>query len=461
MTELMEIKDKVQEVAEAVNAALGIEIEVVDEKLTVVAGTGRYFKKIGLKEEAGDLGSGYLYSEALSTGKTYIIERGENHPTYAPEENELAEICCPIWSEDKVVGLLGLVAFDEDQRARLLEKKDGQLLLLKEISEFLSCKLKERKRTPKIQRIVGESSIAKELNEQVEKISESLSNVLITGESGTGKDLLAREIHRASPMKLGPFISVNCGAIPESLLESELFGYEAGAFTGAKESGKTGWFELADNGTIFLNEIGDMPLQLQVKILHVLQHREIQKIGGIEYIPVNVRVIAATNRNLEKLIEEKLFREDLFYRLSVIPIYIPPLRERKEDLEQIMGHILDNLGGAGKKPEGFTPEAKKILMNHDWPGNIRELENVLEYSVTMEAGNLISVESLPPYIVEGRKTNGSIKPLKVQWAEAEKRIIEECLNYTGRSLEGKIKAAQLLGISESTLYRRLKVLGIQ
>lgn len=462
MTELMGIKDKAQEVAKAINAALGVDTEIVDEKLTIVAGTGRYLQKVGMKEEEGDLGSGYLYGEALRTGKTYIIEKGENHPTYAPEENELAEICYPIRAEGKIIGLMGLVAFDENQRSRLLEKKDGLLLLLKEMSEFLACRVKEIKMTPLIQRTMGEDRVSKELRDQVDKIADSLSNVLITGESGTGKGLLAREIHRISPMKFGPFVPVNCGAIPENLLESELFGYEPGAFTGAKEGGKAGWFELANNGTIFLDEIGDMPLLLQVKLLHVLQHKEIQKVGGNDFIPVNLRIIAATNRNLEKLIEEKLFREDLYYRLSVIPIHIAPLRERKEELGQIIAHILENLNQAwGKQVKDFSPEAKIILMNHSWPGNIRELENVLEYSVTMAAGDVISVESLPPYLLKGDRDRGPVRTLKEEWEEAEKRIIVECLNHTGRSLEGKIKAAELLGISESTLYRRLKVLGIQ
>lgn len=462
MTELMRIKEKAQAVANALNAALGVEVEIVDQQLTIVVGTGRYSEKIGLKEEQGDLGSGYLYSEALRTGKSYIIEKGETHPTYAPEENELAEICCPIFFEGRVIGLLGLVAFDESQRKVLLAKKDGLLLLLREIVEYLSCRVKELNMIPEVSSKVSGDFISGDLHELVEKIGESLSNVLITGESGTGKGMLAREIHRNSLMKFGPFVPVNCGAIPENLLESELFGYEEGAFTGAKEGGKIGWFEIANNGTIFLDEIGDMPPALQVKLLHVLQHREIQRVGGSQYLPINIRVIAATNKDLEKLMDSKHFREDLYYRLSVIPIHIKSLRERRGELGNIIDHILGKLNQAwDKEISGFTPEARQMLMDYSWPGNIRELENVLEYSFNMVRGNEIGKEDLPPYLVKDKQDLSLIRPLKEQWEEAEKNIILDCLNNTGRSLEGKIKAAELLGISESTLYRRLKVLGIQ
>jgi transcriptional regulator with PAS, ATPase and Fis domain len=299
------------------------------------------------------------------------------------------------------------------------------------------------------------------LREQGERIASSNSTVLISGESGTGKGLLARAIHSSSPLKNGPFITVNCGAIPDMLLESELFGYEEGAFTGARKSGKIGRFEMANGGTIFLDEIGDLPLHLQVKILHVLQQKEIQRVGGTEYIPVQIRVIAATNRDLEQMIKDRQFREDLYFRLNVIPVQIPALRERPEDIQQLLDHALAKYNRlTGKSIGGFEPGVRTMLIHYRWPGNIRELENVVEYGVTMETGALIRQENLPPHM--RRETqNISAKTLREHCDEAEKRIISECLRSTGHSLEGKSKAATQLGISESTLYRRIRVLNIR
>lgn len=591
MTGLQEIRNTVQDVAEAVAAALRIDTEIVDEKLTIVAGTGRYSEKIGEKEEEGNLKSGYLYSEALRTGRAYIVEEGKSHPNYAPRENELAEVCCPIMYDGRAIGLMGLVAFTEEQRSRLLESKEDLLLFLTRMADLLSAKVRENKVTGQMkavldsihegilsvdkdgiivsanpmavkllkkdresligssifsiwpnspvldairfgvryydheeitrismdqinhfitsicpiisgyenkeiqenpvsgavvsfrdiadvrqmvynlteieeitsfQQIVGNSSVAQSLREQGERISGSLSTVLITGESGTGKGLLARAIHASSPVKDGPYIVVNCGAIPGALLESELFGYEEGAFTGARKSGKIGRFEMANNGTIFLDEIGDLPLHLQVKLLHVLQQREIQRVGGIEYIPVQIRVIAATNRDLEAMVRDRLFREDLFFRLNVIPIYVPPLRERREDIGLLLDLTLQKYSKLiGKQITGFTREVKNILFNYDWPGNIRELENVVEYAVTMETGSQVGLENLPVNFREKKDDTPTVRSLKEQCDEAEKKIILDCLRLTGFSLEGKRRAAEMLGISESTLYRRIRALGIQ
>ena len=222
------------------------------------------------------------------------------------------------------------------------------------------------------------------------------STVLITGESGTGKEMFAKAIHYASSRCDNPFIMVNCGAIPENLLESELFGYEKGAFTGASEKGKAGKFELADGGTIFLDEIGDMPLHLQVKILHVLQNMRFERVGGSKSMIVDVRVIAATNKNLEKLIDEGKFREDLYYRLSVIPLSIPPLRERREDIKMLMYHFLRKYNTfMNRKITGFSPAVEELYLNHDWPGNVRELENAVEYGTNMAFGDTIDIDEVP------------------------------------------------------------------
>jgi len=273
--------------------------------------------------------------------------------------------------------------------------------------------------------------------------------------------LLARAIHSASPASQGPMVTINCGAIPDTLLEAELFGYEGGAFTGANKAGKAGKFELANEGTLFLDEIGDLPLHLQVKLLHVLQNKEVQRIGGTYPLPIKVRVIAATNRDLEKMIREKLFREDLFFRLNVIPLHIPPLRDRKDDIKILLDRAVEKYCTLNHKEiVGFDKKSLDLLYEYEWPGNIRELENVVEYAVTMETGNMITLDNLPVRIQQWQSKKGSIKPLKHHSQEKEREIIEECLQLTGHSLEGKRRAAELLEISESTLYRRIKELGI-
>ena len=292
--------------------------------------------------------------------------------------------------------------------------------------------------------------------------------MLITGESGTGKGLLARAIHKESPRCNKPFISVNCAAIPETLLESELFGYEKGAFTGAEKNGKLGKFQLADKGTLFLDEIGDLPLHLQVKLLTCLQNRQVDPVGAVKPVDVDVRIIAATNKDLEEMIRQNQFREDLYFRLNVIPIHIPPLRERPEDISMLVQHIIMKFSMAmGKAVTGIDADAMDVLLSYQWPGNIREVENIIEYAINMEQTDTITTDSLPEKLT---RKNNIIKyevgaasvgaSLKVQLDSADRHILRSCLNQTGWTLEGKRQAAKQLGISESTLYRRLKHLGL-
>jgi len=298
------------------------------------------------------------------------------------------------------------------------------------------------------------------LKNKIKLISKSPSTVLIQGESGTGKELIARALHAESHKGDVPFIAINSAAIPEALLESELFGYDEGAFTGAKKKGKPGKFELAHGGTLFLDEIGDMPLYLQAKLLRVLQDRRVERVGGINPIQIDVRVIAATNRDLEKMVTTKEFREDLFFRLNVIPLYIPPLRERKEDIPVLVKHFLikhkENLDKSNI--EGFTTEAINILTTYNWPGNVRELENVIEYAVNFETGSFISMQSLPRKIVKKNneviedKNNFNVRPL----VEIEIEMIKKAIRIYGETLEGKKQVAEKLGIDLSTLYRKLK-----
>jgi len=325
--------------------------------------------------------------------------------------------------------------------------------------------------------ILGQSQAIIETKRRALQVSGSDSTVLITGESGTGKELFARAIHSASPRFSGPFISINCGAIPDTLLESELFGYEKGAFTGAATMGKPGKIETANKGTIFLDEIGDMPIHLQVKLLHVLQNKTIERVGGVMPIKIDVRIIAATNKHLEEQIEKGEFREDLYFRLNVIPLVIPPLRERGGDVDLLLLSTLARFNQLlGKQVEGFDPDAMKMLSTYEWPGNVRELENAVEYAVNMAPGEEILVTNLPPRIqkalaAQGGEVSGgnawdSIplepgdKTLKAQTDAIHRKIIATCLAETGETLEGKRKAADILGISESTLYRRLRELGI-
>lgn len=301
--------------------------------------------------------------------------------------------------------------------------------------------------------ITGKSPLMQKAFYIAQKASALNSSVLITGESGTGKEVLARYIHNSGLGKQKPFIAVNCGAIPEALLESELFGYEPGAFTGASAHGKAGLFEQAKGGTIFLDEIGDLPLSLQVKFLRVLQDKEIYRLGGNSRIKLEVRVIAATNRSLEEMVAAKTFREDLYYRLNVIRINIPPLRDRKEDIHLYIRFLLEKLAKTmGLECPRITPDAIKLLLDYDYPGNIRELGNILEKCLVMDEDGIIDTNDLPESLSIYGKKSGQWPTLK----EMEKMLLERTLSAYPK----KSKAAEILGISRATLYRKMEECGI-
>ncbi|MGE5701865.1 MAG: sigma-54 interaction domain-containing protein, partial [Clostridia bacterium] len=343
-------------------------------------------------------------------------------------------------------------------------KAIGAVISFRDIADVrkMVYDMTEMEESSSFQQIIGNSLAMEQVKKQGQTIALGNSTVLITGESGTGKSLFARAIHHSSPRRKRPFITVNCGAIPDTLLESELFGYESGAFTGASKTGKVGKFELANGGTIFLDEIGDLSLHLQVKLLHVLQDREIERVGGTRALPVDVRVIAATNRDLEQMIADGEFREDLYFRLNVIPLYLPSLRERKEDIPLLLESALVKYTELiSKQVHGFSKETMELLLNYHWPGNIRELENVVEYAINLSAGSEITPDSIPQRL---RRTQSSVqesRSLKKQLDVFEKQIIERALQENGYSVEDKVKVAKLLGISESTLYRRIRELGIR
>lgn len=583
-----------QQIAEAIATALEIEVEIIDDELVRVAGTGQVHDDVGRR-----LMRGFVNKYVLSTGNHVFIESAGYHPlcSSCPLSGKCfyrASIVYPIMAGDKVIGTIGLIAFNEEQRSRLLTNSGRLVPFIARMADLVTSKLSEEEMVaekilmanqlqaivdsiyegilavdnngiithvnraaekmlgvdqkgllgqnirlvlpiktllealenqrgftsrevavdgpsgkvrlictarPILDRegkmaglvasfrdfketqrlayrimagekevtfddIVGASPALQKVKREAQKIAISDSTVLILGESGTGKELFARAIHAASPRRNRPFVAINCGAIPENLLESELFGYEEGAFSGARRGGKPGKFELADGGTIFLDEIGNMSLYLQAKLLRVLQERTIDRVGGTTPIRVDVRVIAATNSDLEDMVKKGQFRADLYYRLSVIPLVIPPLRERREDIPLLLEHYLNRFNALlGKNITGFSKEALELCQNYDWPGNVRELANAVEYAVNLEEGSVITVASLPERI-QGSKEKTSVfaqhdNDRLCSLVELEKEAIVRALRKFGWSEEGKYQAAKALGISRATLYRKLKKYGLK
>lgn len=596
MTSIKDISASVQQVAEAIGIALGVEVEIVDNKLNIIGGTGVYHDRIGQKEERGNLDSNYLYARVLRMGETQYVADAVSDKDYDERgaegtvSGERAEICTPIILGEDIIGIIGLVAFTEEQNKILTDTDRNMIGFVERMADLLAAKAEQQQRLESVEVsrdemttvletahegifALDQSGYVKHCNNIAAKLFETTkkdiigkhikylmpgspairvyetgkgyteneelfivngkqyhfivtvkpvmngdeaegivvsfrdikeaqklvynfsnrsvkntvddiigtsksimmakrntlrfargnSTVLITGESGTGKEMFAKAIHYASSKADGPFVTVNCGAIPENLLESELFGYEKGAFTGASEKGKAGKFEQADGGTIFLDEIGDMPLHLQVKILHVLQNMRFERVGGTREVRVDVRVIAATNQDLEKLIEEGNFREDLYYRLSVIPLSIPPLRERREDIRLLMYHFLKKYNTfMNRKIDSFSAEVEELFTKYDWPGNVRELENAIEYGTNMAFGKEIGIDDVPARIL--KSSNNSVKfnsldmPLAEQVKMLEREIITQKLKQTGGV---KDAVARELGLSRATLYRKLAELDIK
>ena len=309
----------------------------------------------------------------------------------------------------------------------------------------------------RVEGIVGDSGQMQEVLSLVRRVAPSDATVLIRGESGTGKELIARALHYASPRAAGPLVKVNCAALAESLLEAELFGHEKGAFTGAIASRK-GRFELADGGSIFLDEIGDLPPHLQVKLLRVLQEREFERVGSSRPVKVDVRLLAATHRNLEALVREGRFRDDLYYRINVVTIMLPPLRERREDLPPLIDHFLRTFAEKnGKTVRGITREAREALLRYDYPGNIRELENLMERAVVLTRDEVIGVEDLPLTLEAPAAQSGERAGLIAAVEGLERRMMREAL----AKAEGtQTRAAELLGISERVLRYKLRKYGL-
>lgn len=576
---LMEIQDTVIKYAKTISEVTGIDVEIVDQQLCRVAGTG---------VKSGHLGEsmakeGYVYKSVLQTNiACFNDEPGKNslcaQCVHRNHCDELVELCTPILLGQETIGVIGLICFDKQQQERMLANVDIYREFVTQIADFISAKVYEHtqvqmaeqmvnllnqiirrvdlgvivlnkdgyleqaneeaskqlsickadekikidieftgdslldneeykvvigKKTfqvigklidftttinekstillfnnikkvkseiynltnvnqhQTVNNIIGNTNEIQQLKEKIIKIANSSSTVLIVGESGTGKDLVARAIHSESNRKNNPFVSINCGAIPDTLLESELFGYVKGAFTGADPRGKIGKFEIANKGIIFLDEIGDMPLYLQVKLLRVLQERKISRIGSNQIIDIDVRVIAATNRDLAQLIKENKFRDDLYYRLNVIPIHVPALRERKADIEPLIKNLLMKYCRLfGRNHVDMDKETLAILVKYPWPGNVRELENTIEFMINMVGtDDVITKEYLPENILRvdnGRQVENVLQESTIMsLREVERQYIQQALKIYGSDTDGKLMAARKLGISLATLYRRI------
>lgn len=577
--DLMDIQPTVQNIADAIASVLKIEVEIANHDFIRVAGTGEQESGV-LQQMEGDL----VYQSAVRTGRPVIIENPGFESVcerclFYQNCSETGEICSPITYKGEPIGVIGLLAFNEDQRLRLFDNTDDILSFLEKMANLLASKLHEHEMLEELtnnslkmtkmmnlveqgiiimdeqgnlaemnvkakmllgineysdkegvckllkeidydapdkrqtinltinereqplfvtlqklitsqksteylliiqaveeiqnladqaaetkkkafDHIIGISPQIKEVKDYAFKASQSHSSILILGESGTGKEEFAKAIHRASPRKDHPFITVNCGAIPDHLLESELFGYEKGAFTGANQTGKPGKFELANNGTIFLDEIGEMPSQLQVKLLRVVQQMEVERLGGTKTKPVDVRVIAATNRNLQSMVENGLFREDLYFRLNVIPMMIPALRSRKEDILALSDHFIKQFNEEfNAYVLGFGKDVKELMLNHPWKGNVRELKNFIEYLFNFIQDGWVTLEEAKPIIsrkLEVKQQAQASELPSFSLEKMEKETIEEALIYVKKNDLPMDKASELLNIGRATLFRKIK-----
>lgn len=580
---LFNIRDSVQEVAEAIEAILRVDVTIIDNKMYRVASTGIYESSIGSR-----LPSSCSFEVVAETRKPQIIEKpnvskGCVACSQRGSCSELATLGYPILNNGELEGVIGLIAFNEEQKEKIQENKEDMIVFLSKLADLISgninynhtirrisiqnketkmiideldkgiivideagrikfanhnigryfkldidgiinkdiegilpkldkdneeifrmekkldiggekksfiikvlpvivdgkktssiievqktydlvkdaYKLIEGQRQIVFKDIMGESKKLNEVKNIARGVANSKSSVFLRGESGTGKELFARAIHYESNRKNAPFIAINCASIPDNLLESELFGYEGGAFTGAKKEGKMGKFELANRGTLFLDEIGDLPIHIQPKLLRALQEQSFMRVGGKETININFRLVSATNRNIEEMVSNGEFREDLYYRLNVIPINIPPLRERREDIELLSEYLLEkNCRKLGKERKYLSEELRQVIYRYSWPGNIREMENTIEYLVNIVRGEEIKLSDLPKHIannllLESQREEDFQGSLSEKMDNYEKEILREYLDSFGSTTEDKKLIAEKLNINLSTLYRKL------
>ncbi|WP_242661345.1 sigma-54 interaction domain-containing protein [Alkaliphilus metalliredigens] len=449
--QLQQLKDSLEMIEELLdNAYHGMVL--VDHEGRIIK--WNYEKLMGIKEE-----------EVLMRPVEEIIENTRLHIVAKTGEKELFDVQkiqgydmitsrIPIVKDGRVIGAAGTVLFKDVKELESLVKR--MKVLESTVDEYRGEIKRLHRAKYSFEHIVTQNRQMIYLKELARKAAESNSTVLIQGESGTGKEFFAHAIHRASLRRYGSFITINCAAIPNELLESELFGYDAGAFTGAKKQGKVGKFELGNGGTIVLDEIGAMPLEMQAKILRILESREFERIGGNDRIQLDVRIIAATNEPLEEAIKEGRFRQDLYYRLNVIPIEIPPLRERIEDIPILAQRILEKLAvDLGIEMKELTFETIEVLKKYQWPGNVRELRNTLERALNIVQGDMIYPEDLPGHLIESSSKSSYSHSLLLKDIMAKTEI--EAIQSALRDSNGnKSVAAKQLGIHRTALYKKIQ-----
>lgn len=436
-------------------------IVVVDEKGHVIMINNFYLESIGFTREQA-MGRHIFeltpHSELPDIVRTGKAQFGEH---WKVRDREFMIIRAPIKKDGKIIGALGKTLFKDMSLARVFARK---LTQLEDDLKFYKEELRKiHSASYTFDDIIGEGLKITATVSLAQRAARTASTVLLTGESGTGKELFAHAIHNDSVRRHGPFIKVNCAAIPEQLLESELFGYAEGAFTGARKGGKPGKFELANLGTIFLDEIGDMSLTMQAKLLRVIQEREIERVGGTQPCKIDVRIITATNRKLDAMVQERTFRDDLYYRLNVMVLELPCLRERPGDIELLANYMVTKLNRKLETDvEGISREAMKILQSYAWPGNVRELESVLERTMNMVDEPFIFPEHLPARILQSKmgvdeNQSGEQSSLEEGLNSAEKELLVDALR---RAKGNKVQAAKILGIHRSVLYRKLTKYGL-
>ncbi|AGL00642.1 sigma-54 interaction domain-containing protein [Desulfoscipio gibsoniae] len=443
-------------------------VVVVDLDSTIIYVNPAYMRSLGVSEEKvlgrklKDFEPTSRILDVLSSGKPIV----DDPSRITSLGIDIMANITPVFEGKNLIGAVAvfrdiseIVALKEK-----LEETTTEMLKTREQTSRYYTELQElRTRLMDIDNLICESAEMRRVIEMVLRVGRVDSTVLVTGESGVGKEVVAKLLHKVSKRKDGPFVIINCGAVPENLLESELFGYEKGSFTGASKEGKLGLLELANKGTLFLDEIGELPLGLQVKLLRVLQDKKFTRLGGIKSIEVDVRFIAATNRDLKKMVTQKIFREDLFYRLNVVPIHIPPLHERRADIVPLAGFFLEKYNTKYGMNKRLLPEVLRWLNNFPWPGNVRELENVVERLVVSSLNDTITLKEVYLAGCSDRPTFQSeevfgLNVMDLHQAKdmLEKEFITKALNLAGSAR----KAAQLLGINHSTVVRKARKYGI-
>lgn len=477
---LQQIQDFIRAFVNAISSILNVEVTVVDHNMYRVAATAKY-PDVGQRIRHAS-----FFKKIIATQKPSIIENSALSEICRQCSDRLhcaecADIAYPIFYQNEVCGIISIAAFTEAERLLFNRNKNKFEQFLKYMSMLIESKIMILHHSQELENqlgevinntqksynedgFIGENSKIKQILALAHKISDSDSTILILGESGTGKEVLANIIHNQSNRSHKLMITINCAAIPENLVESELFGYEAGAFTGANPAGHIGKFELANDSTLFLDEISEMPLSTQSKLLRVLQEQQVTRIGGTKSISINVRVICASNQDLQKLVEENKFRMDLYYRINVIPMQIPALRHRREDIPLLTNDLIRVYNKKFKKNVSISRQAMDVLASYHWPGNVRELKNLVEYFLNVKDNETIMLSDLPnhivlpPSLIEANTIE--IFHLKNLLIEYEKNILQQLLKYAKTTVEKKL-IAQKLGIGLSTLYKKMELYDIK